>query len=78
MIKKLLSFFLIFLPVYIIAQNSPEKMAIISVERIWDRAEHSAFTSLIIHKDKLYCAFREGTGHTPGINGTIRVIASND
>jgi len=78
MLKKILTLFSIFLSISILAQNSPEKEAIISVERIWDRAEHSAFTSLIFHSDKFYCAFREGTGHTPGINGTIRIIASND
>ncbi|MEZ5043410.1 MAG: hypothetical protein R2828_26170 [Saprospiraceae bacterium] len=56
----------------------PEQKAIISVERIWDRAEHNAFTDLILFNGKFYCAFREGSGHIPGLNGTIRIIASED
>ncbi|MCA9734647.1 MAG: chitobiase/beta-hexosaminidase C-terminal domain-containing protein [Deferribacteres bacterium] len=60
------------------AQDSPEKLAIISVERIWDRAQHSAFTSLAYFNNRFFCTFREGTDHTPGINGTIRIISSAD
>jgi len=52
--------------------------AVISVERIWDRAGHNAFTDLIRFDDRLYCAFREGSGHIPGINGTVRIIATDD
>lgn len=62
----------------IIAQNSPEHDAILSVERIWDRAAHNAFTSSIHFNGKLYCAFREGNGHVSDINGSIRVISSED
>ncbi|MBM1105153.1 hypothetical protein JQC67_03270 [Aurantibacter crassamenti] len=69
---------LIFLPVIISAQNSPEREAILSVERIWDRAAHNAFTSLINFNGTLYCAFREGNGHVSDFNGSIRVIASED
>ncbi len=70
--------FLIVFPIAVISQNTPEHDLIISVDRIWDRAQHNAFTSLISFNDKLYCAFREGAGHVSDINGTIRVIASND
>ena len=52
--------------------------ALISVDRIWDRAQHNAFTDLVYFKGKFYCTFREGSGHIPGINGTVRVIASTD
>jgi hypothetical protein len=51
---------------------------VVSVERIWDRAEHSAFTDLIRFQGDLYCTFREGSGHIPGRNGLIRVIQSDD
>ncbi len=61
-----------------ISQNTPEHDAIISVERIWDRAAHNAFTSLIEFDGTMYCAFRESNGHVSDINGTIRVIASDD
>lgn len=75
-IKKF--FFLIFFPISVFSQNTPEHDLIISVDRIWDRAEHNAFTSLVDYNNKLYCAFREGAGHVSDINGTIRVIASDD
>jgi hypothetical protein len=56
----------------------PEQRAVASVERIWDRAAHNAFTDLILHNGKFYCAFREGSGHIPGLNGTVRILASED
>jgi hypothetical protein len=54
-----------------------------SVKKIWDKAPHSAFTSLIRFNDTFYCTFREGTGHVPGkktgeSDGEIRVIKSKD
>ena len=61
-----------------ISQNTPEHNAILSVERIWDRAAHNAFTSLIEFNGKMYCAFRESNGHVSDINGSIRVIATDD
>lgn len=51
---------------------------VVSVERIWGRAGHSAFTDLVRFRGDLYCAFREGSGHIPGRNGVIRVIRSED
>jgi hypothetical protein len=63
---------------WVISQNSPEHDLIISVERIWDRAAHNAFTGLVEYQGKLYCCFRESEGHVSDINGTIRIIASAD
>ena len=63
---------------HVLSQNTPEHDLIISVERIWDRASHNAFTSLTEFNGKLFCTFRESTGHVSDINGTIRVIASDD
>ena len=57
------------------AQETAEQKYVISVERIWDRAQHNAFTDILEHEGTLYCAFREGSGHIPGLNGTIRIIA---
>ncbi|MBD3383577.1 hypothetical protein GF407_01510 [candidate division KSB1 bacterium] len=54
------------------------KEAIISVERIWERATHNAFTDLIYHHPYFYCCFREGSGHIPGIDGSVRVLCSAD
>jgi hypothetical protein len=61
-----------------LAEETAEQQLLISVERIWDRAGHSAFTDLVLLHDSLYCTFREGSGHIPGLNGTIRVIRSRD
>ncbi|WP_166820026.1 exo-alpha-sialidase [Thalassoroseus pseudoceratinae] len=60
------------------ADETIQQQTVVSVARIWDRAEHSAFTDLILFDDDLYCTFREGSGHIPGRNGTIRVIRSQD
>lgn len=60
------------------AQPTNTQKAVFSVERIWDRAGHNAFTDLAFFRNKWYCTFREGNGHIPGINGSIRVIASDD
>ena len=77
--KYIFAFFtLLIFPISIISQNTPEHDLIISVERIWDGAAHNAFTSLIEYKDKFYCTFRESSGHVSDINGTIRVITSDD
>lgn len=77
--KYLLAFLFVFAASgNIISQNTPEHDLIISIERIWDRATHNAFTSLIEFNGKLYCTFRESDGHVSDINGTIRVIASDD
>ncbi len=60
------------------AEETLVQKTVVSVERIWDRAGHSAFTDLIRYDGQLYCTFREGSGHIPGQNGTIRVIRSRD
>ena len=72
------SILLLLSPLMSFAQVTPEQDVIMSVERIWDRAEHNAFTGLIEFNNKLYCSFREGTAHVFGVNGSIRVIASDD
>jgi hypothetical protein len=61
-----------------IAAETSEQRLVVSVERIWDRAGHSAFTDLIRFNGQLYCTFREGSGHIPGLNGVVRVIRSTD
>lgn len=63
------------------AQQTAAQKYLISIERIWDRAQHNAFTDLVDFNGKLYCTFREGSAHVPskeGMNGTIRVIVSDD
>jgi hypothetical protein len=50
---------------------------LVSVERIWDRAPHTAFTDLIRWHDRWYCTFREAEAHVGG-DGKIRVLESAD
>jgi len=69
-----------FAMVYSIASVSAVEF---TIKKIWDTAPHSAFTDLTLFKGKLYCTFREGTGHIPGKktgegDGEIRVIRSQD
>ena len=50
---------------------------LISLARIWDRAQYSAFTDLTRFQNRWFCVFREGTMHA-GDNGAVRVITSED
>lgn len=59
------------------AEETAEQKYVVSIERIWDRA-YCAFTDLAAHGGYLYCTFREGSGHIPGLNGVIRVIRSRN
>src|SRR5687768_301303 len=58
------------------AAAAPE---LLSVERIWDRAPHNAFTDLIRFDDRWVCAFREAPAHKGGVKDSrIRVLTSAD
>ena len=59
------------------AQNEYPKPVLVSVDKIWDKAEHNAFTDLIRYKDRWYCTFREGKTHVSH-HGVLKVIASDD
>lgn len=52
-------------------------LSLISVNRIWGEAPHSAFTDLVYFNNQYYCAFREGEGHVSD-DGKLRVIRSSD
>ncbi|MEL7588814.1 MAG: hypothetical protein AAGU19_19030 [Prolixibacteraceae bacterium] len=68
---------LIFLSISFIgfAENLPDG---VKVKKIWDQAEHNAFTDLIRFRNNYYCSFREGTGHVPGVDGKIRILKSSN
>lgn len=51
---------------------------LLSVERIWSKAQHNSMTDLIRFKNVWLCTFREGDQHVYGNDGRIRVIASSD
>ena len=51
---------------------------LLSVQKIWDKATHNAFTDLIRFNGKWLCTFREAESHESWSNGIIRIIASDD
>lgn len=70
---------IVFLLVFGASLNAadPPKAELVFVRRIWDRAEHNAFTDLIRHNDVWYCVFREGKAHVSP-DGALRVLTSAD
>ena len=59
------------------ADDSTPAARLVSVKRIWDKAQHNAFTDLIRFHDKWFCVFREGKGHISP-DGKLRVLVSPD
>ena len=55
----------------------PPKLKLQSVVRLWDHAPHNAFTDLIRHQGRWYCAFREASAHI-SLDGVIRILSSPD
>ncbi|MFN0129131.1 MAG: CocE/NonD family hydrolase [Verrucomicrobiales bacterium] len=51
---------------------------VIDVRRITNTPAYCAFTDLVRHRGTWFCVFREGDGHVPGADGTIRVLSSTD
>jgi hypothetical protein len=58
----------------VMAAADPE---IVSVEKVWDKGGHNAFTDLVRFDDRWFLTFREADGHVRG-DGAIRVIVSKD
>ena len=50
---------------------------IVSVQKVWDKGGHNAFTDLVRYDDRWFLTFREGERHVGG-DGKIRVIVSDD
>jgi len=55
--------------------KSDSQAELVSVEKIWDKAPHSAYTDITRFKNLFYCCFREGESSTKG-DGTIRMLVS--
>ncbi len=53
------------------------KAEIVYLDKVWDRAGHSAFTDLIRFHNRWFLAFREATTHVSG-DGAIRILSSSD
>ncbi len=60
-------------------QATPADIAprLVSVQRIWDAAPHSAFTDLLRYRGKWFCTLRESAAHVGG-DGKIRVMTSRN
>ena len=50
---------------------------LLSLECIWQKSPHNAFTDLIRFEGRFVCAFREGRGHV-STDGRLRVLASTE
>lgn len=73
MLKSLLCFSLLaFLPARLGAQDA----TLVTVQKIWDKGEHNAFTDLIRFKNLFFCCFREAKAHVGG-DGVIRILISS-
>lgn len=59
----------------VLAQAQAPKAELVSVEKIWDKGGHNAFTDITRFQNLFYCCFREGDGHVGG-NGVIRIMIS--
>ena len=53
------------------------KVELLSVEKVWGTAPHSAFGDVIRFGDRWWCTFREAKTHWESI-GAVRVITSSD
>lgn len=60
------------------AGQEVDKPEVRSVAKIWDQAQHNAFTDLIRFDGGWLCVFREAERHVYGRDGQIRVIWSKD
>jgi hypothetical protein len=58
-------------------QPAAIRAELVSVEKIWDKGNHNAFTDLIRYQNLWYCCFREAPAHVGG-DGHIRVLTSFD
>src|SRR5438093_13765164 len=59
------------------AAAADNKVELLEVRKIWDRAPHNAFTDLVRFKGRWFCVFREGAAHASP-DGALRVITSKN
>ncbi|MBN2022201.1 MAG: exo-alpha-sialidase [Pirellulales bacterium] len=60
------------------AGQEPPKLELVSVEKVWDRAPHNAFTDLVRFRNHWYLGFREGKSHGVAGAGVVRLLRSAD
>ncbi|GEP44550.1 sialidase family protein [Brevifollis gellanilyticus] len=57
------------------AVSAQEQAQLVSVQKIYDKGKHNAFTDLAFFKNQFYCCFREADAHVGG-DGKIRIMLS--
>ncbi|MDB6117001.1 MAG: hypothetical protein JWO08_782 [Verrucomicrobiaceae bacterium] len=58
-------------------EAAPATATLVSVQKIWNKGNHNAFTDLIRFQNLFYCCFRESAAHVGG-DGVIRIVSSFD
>lgn len=54
-------------------------LKLLSVEKIWSKAPHNAFTDLVRYRDQWVCSFREAPKHDGGVpDSRLRILTSPD
>jgi len=61
-----------------VAPIDPANPPVHPADRIWSNGKYCAFPDLARFRGWFYCAFREGTAHVHGEDGTIRILRSRD
>ncbi|QDT41401.1 hypothetical protein Pan241w_14610 [Gimesia alba] len=57
--------------------EKPVELKLESVQKIWDKDPHNAFTGLTRFKDQWFCVFRTGKKHVSA-DGALQVLSSKD
>ena len=74
--------FLAFFPLDVSGQSEKAVKYSYSVQKIWDKGTHAAFTSLIEFKGRYWCSFREGFSHifddSMVAEGKVRILESRN
>lgn len=59
------------------AVSAQEQAQLVSVQKIYDKGKHNAFTDLTRFKNLFFCCFREADAHVGG-DGKIRIMISSN
>ncbi|MDA0374857.1 MAG: sialidase family protein, partial [Planctomycetota bacterium] len=59
-------------------EPAPLALELGDVRRVFDGAEHQAFTDLVRYGPRMVLVFREASAHVGGSEGRVRVLASTD
>lgn len=59
------------------AVSAQEQAQLVSVQKIYDKGKHNAFTDLTRFQNRFFCCFREADAHVGG-DGKIRIMLSSN